>query len=82
MKEYTVQPGDTLKSIAASQLGDEQLESYLIMINSIPSPYKLSPGDVILVDEVEVEGSNKKFWIGVAVAALIIIIWYYKSLKS
>ena len=47
-KQYEVQPGDTISSVAeANGLGFEELAEY----NGIPYPYNLAVGQVIVIPE-------------------------------
>lgn len=74
---YTVQPGDTLQSIAGIQMGDESLWQYLASINAISAPYKLSPGEKIIVEVAEVEGKINWIYVGIASAVIIAIAAYF-----
>lgn len=46
---YTVQPKDTLKSIAKAKLGSSSKFTTLAKLNHIPAPYELKSGQVILL---------------------------------
>ncbi len=48
---YQSKAGESLKSIAATQLGDESRWQELAYINSIEYPYMLKPGQLVLVPE-------------------------------
>ena len=48
-KTYTVKSKDTLKSIAKAQLGSSAEFKTLAKLNYIPSPYKVTAGQVILL---------------------------------
>lgn len=49
-RTYTVQPGDTLKSIAKAKLGSSSKFTDIAKLNHIPAPYDLKSGQVILLE--------------------------------
>lgn len=75
-KTYTVKAGDTLQSIAAMQLGSEELWNYLASINSIKSPYTVLPGQVITVEVAEVNDTPIKGFSILFLIALAAGIYY------
>lgn len=48
---YTVRPGDTLRGIAARELGDGSKWQEIARLNRIPPPYRLRAGRVLLLAE-------------------------------
>ena len=50
-RKYTVQGGDSLTLIAREQLSDGTLWKKIAEINRLAKPYKLEPGQVILLPE-------------------------------
>ena len=50
---YMVQMGETLKSIAISQLAEENRWQELAYINSLKHPYFITPGQLILLPDNE-----------------------------
>jgi len=48
---YQLRNGETLKTVAKSQLGDESRWSELAYINSLNHPYFVTPGQLILVPD-------------------------------
>jgi LysM repeat protein len=80
---YTVQPGDTLQSIAANELGDSQLWQYLASINGIVSPYMIKAGDKLEIGEPTVTASPIKaaaIIVGILLLVLAIgTILYYST---
>lgn len=49
-RTYTVQPGDTLKSIAKAKLGSSSKFTEIAKLNHISAPYELKSGQVILLE--------------------------------
>ena len=48
---YTVKAGENLSIIARDQLGDITRWNEIAYINSIPSPYVIKPGQIILLPD-------------------------------
>lgn len=48
---YTVRAGESLSVIARDQLGDVSRWQEIAYINSIPAPYAIKPGQVILLPD-------------------------------
>jgi LysM repeat protein len=91
MNTYTVQPGDTLQSIAKSKLGDESMAQYLASINSIPGQpgftgqwvYTIQPGQKIKIDVAGVTGKKAKAWPWIiGIAAISTAIYYRKEIAN
>ena len=62
---YQVQPGDTLRSIATAQQGDEDRWQEIAYHNSLSHPYFIRPGQILLLAddeplEIVVTGGKEK----------------------
>jgi hypothetical protein len=93
MNTYTVQPGDTLESIAEKLYGDRSMVQYLASINSlksVPDPagndfwvYGVTPGQILKTDVPEVTAKKYNWPVvigGTLTAALAI--YYRKEIVS
>jgi hypothetical protein len=90
MTTYTVQPGDTLESIAENIFGDRSMVQYLASINSLQSTrtvtgyvYLVSPGQILNTDVPEVTAKKYNWPVvigGTLTAALAI--YYRKEIVS